>query len=199
MVETLSQITREIQKIASYTSVMSRYALTYSTVFKKLNMFTPMVREYNKQLLQGEASLVTGFDNFQLFLSIKYQREGISATSLYTTCRLVKRLFPVLPTLGSIITTGDMHYVVIQIVHSTAYASLLRIQSTTHSTRHPLPWPTVGWTIKVLVGADDNSTEIDYQICHVPRSLYMRREVYRIKTHMIFSDLKTKLIIHTSD
>ena len=48
MVETLSQIARGIPKIASYTSVMSRYALTYSTVLKKLNMLTPVVREYNK-------------------------------------------------------------------------------------------------------------------------------------------------------
>ena len=108
MVETLSRIARGIPKAASYTNVSSGYAMAYSTVFRKLNEFTPMVREYNKRLLQGEVSLDTGFDNFQLFLSKKYQRDGKSASSLHATCRLAKRSFPVLPSVGSIIRSADM-------------------------------------------------------------------------------------------
>ena len=132
MVETLSQIARGIPKAASYTNVSSGYAMAYGTLFRKLNDLTPMVREYNKWLLQGEASLDTGFDNFQSFLSTKFQRDGKSANSLHATCMLAKRSFPVLPTVGRIVQAGDMQYSVIQIVHSTAYAALLRLQSLLH-------------------------------------------------------------------
>ena len=77
--------------------------MTYSTVFRKLNELTPLIRGYSKKLLQGEASLDTGFDNFQLFLSKKYQRDSTFANSLHATCRLAKRSFPVLPPIGSIL------------------------------------------------------------------------------------------------
>ena len=83
-----------------------------------------------------------------------------------------------------------MQYVDIQIVHSTAYAALLRIQSLVHGTRHPLPWPSLSWTIDVLEGADVNVHPIDYRMCYIPRSLNMRREVYKTATHMIFSNLQ---------
>ena len=162
MVETLSLIARGIPKVASYATVNAGYAMAYGTVFRKLNELTPMVRQYNKWLLQGEASLDTGFDNFQSFLSSEFQREGTSASSLHATCRFAKRSFPVLPSVGSVVESADVQYVVIQIVHSTVYAALLRIKSLQHGTRHPLPWPTIGWTIVSLEGADEQNNAIDY-------------------------------------
>ena len=77
-----------------------------------------------------------------------------------------------------------MKYAVIGIVHSTAYASLLRIQCLKHSTRHPLPWPMVGWVIDTLYGADAMPNKIDYRLCHAPRTLHMKMRLEAGKTYM---------------
>ena len=89
---------------------------------------------------------------------------------------------------------GDMKYVVIGFVRHIRYASLFRIQCLTHVSCYPLHWPTVGWLIIMLHGADDIPVKIDYKLCHVPRTLNMRMEVYKTFMHMIFLDL-TRLYI----
>ena len=124
MVESLSQISRGLQKRATINSVLTRQALSFSTVFRKLNAFTPMVVQYNRRLLQGEANLDTAFDNFQLFISKKYQRDGKSLDSIHATCRLAKRSFPVTPTVGSVLTYEQCNYLVIGVLHRETYASL---------------------------------------------------------------------------
>ena len=65
-------ISRGLPKAATINSVYPRHSLAYGTVFRNLNKFTPMVIQYNRQLLQGEVNLDTAFDNFQLFVSKKY-------------------------------------------------------------------------------------------------------------------------------
>ena len=85
---------------------------------------------------------------------------------------------------------GDMKHVVIEVVHHTTYKSLLRIQCLTHGSSHPLPWTTVGWVITMLHGADTIPANIDYRLCHAPRTLNMRMEVYKTCIHMILLELK---------
>ena len=103
MVEGLSQIARGQPNAANIASVMARYSLTYKCIFTKLNNFASMLRESNRQLLQAQCSLDAGFDNFQVFMSRNFQRNGASVDSMHATCRLTKRLFPILPTVGSIL------------------------------------------------------------------------------------------------
>ena len=91
---------------------------------------------------------------------------------------------------GSIVMDGDMKYVVIGIVCRTTYDSLLRILCLTPGSYHLLPWPTAGWVITILHGADAMPVKIDYILCHVPRTLKMRMKVYKACMHMIFSYLK---------
>ena len=65
----------------------------------------PMAREKNRRSLQYEVCLDTGFDNFQLFLNKKFQRDGTSATSIHTTCCLAKRSIQVIPIVGITLLT----------------------------------------------------------------------------------------------
>ena len=59
-----------------------------------------------------------------------------------------------------------------------------------HDSRHPLPWPIVGWIIKMSHGTDAMPAMINYTLCHVLRPLNMKIEVYKTCMHMIFSDLR---------
>ena len=86
MVEGLSQVARGLPRVANNASVTRRYSLCYTTIFRKLKAMVPSVRESNRRLLQFEVYIDSGFDNFQLFLNKKFQRDGTSDTSIYTTC-----------------------------------------------------------------------------------------------------------------
>ena len=143
----------------------------------------------NRRLLQNEAALDTAFDNYQEFNSRKYQQDGGSADSMHATCRLSKRSLPVVPTVGSVIIGDTNKYLVIRILYKHIYASLLRVRSLQYCSNHPLPWPSIGWRIDTLHNADCGSKQIDYRLCYVPRSLHIKRVVYKTTTHMIFSDL----------
>lgn len=106
------------------TSVLSRYSLSYPAILARLNKFAPILKESNRQLLMSQSSLDCGFDNFQVFLSTKYQRDSESADSLYATCRLAKRPVIVVPTIGSLLVNGldnNADYFVVSIVRHTAY------------------------------------------------------------------------------
>ena len=101
-----------------------------------------MLRECNRNLLHAQCCVDDGFDKFQVFMSMTFQMNGGSADSMHVACRLAKRLFPIVPTVGSILLNGlngNMAYYVIGIVQRSPYTSLLRIQSCTLGSRHPLP------------------------------------------------------------
>ena len=97
---------RGLPKVANNQSVMARYSLTYSAISKRLNKFAPVLKDSNRKLLQSQVSLDCGFDNFQVFLCTKFQRDGLSANSIHATCRLAKRSIPVSPTVGSLLVNG---------------------------------------------------------------------------------------------
>ena len=96
----------------------------------------PSVKETNRILLQSEVCLDTGFDNFQLFINKKFQRDGTSATSIHATCRLAKRSIPIIPSIGSILENDGLKYCVLAILNYAPYASLLRVQLVNHYTRN---------------------------------------------------------------
>ena len=145
MVEGLSQVARGLPRIANYVSVNRRYALSYTTIFRKLKAMVPDVRSRNMLLLQSEVCLDTGFYNFQLFLKKKFQRDGTSATSIHATCRLAKRSIPVIPSVGSILQARELRYNVIAILQHSTYCSLLMVQSTQSPYhRQLIAWPSVG-------------------------------------------------------
>lgn len=116
MVEGLSQIARGISRVGSDDSVMRRYSLTYLKIFCKLAELAPTRQDNNRYLLQLKTTLNIGFDNFQLFLNKKYQREGSSAHIMYATCHLAKQSIPVLPSVGSILNINDFDYKVVSIL-----------------------------------------------------------------------------------
>ena len=158
MVEGLSQIARGIPRIANHASVMRRYSLTYPTIFRKLMAMVPSVRESNRQLLQSEVCLDTGFDNFQLFVNKNFQRNG---TRIHATCRLAKRSIPIIPSNVNVLQKDGLRYHVLAILQFSTYASLIRIQLVNHYNRRLLLWPSMGWTIVYLHGIESQSNSID--------------------------------------
>ena len=194
-VEGLSQVARGLPRVANNSSVTRRYSICYSTIFRKLKAMVPSVRESNRRLLQSEICIDSGFDNFQLFLNKKLQRDGTSATSIHATCRLAKRSIPLIPGVGSLLSNNGIEYDVTAILQYSTYCSLLRVKlNGVFTGTRLLAWPQMGWTIVTIHGAEQQSKSIDYRNCHVPRSLYMRRHTGININYMMFHTMPHPLV-----
>ena len=139
VVESLSQLSRGLQRVATAQSVISRHSLTHSTVFRKLNKCTPMVQKSTDNCCRENQISARHLTTFSCLLVKKYQINAASSDSMYATCRLAKCSFPVLPAVGSVLICENLKFLVIKVLHRVTYASLLRIQSLLHGTINPLP------------------------------------------------------------